>query len=113
MEKHLDKFHLDKRGLFGRRADCKNCNNLHHQQWRSNHKQRINQLKDTYRANNPEKISAQKLLSRAIERGDIVRPLFCGMCGESCKPDGHHADYTKPLDITWLCRKCHRLVHKI
>lgn len=25
----------------------------------------------------------------------------------------HHADYDKPLEVTWLCRPCHLAVHGV
>lgn len=55
----------------------------------------------------PERHSARSLLRYAIRAGKIVRPDNCQKCGTLCKPDGHHADYTKPLDVMWLCKPCH------
>lgn len=49
------------------------------------------------------------LLNRAIAAGRIQRQP-CQECGNP-KTDGHHEDYLKPYDVTWLCRACHRLKH--
>lgn len=37
-------------------------------------------------------------------------PLPCAVCGNP-EVQGHHTDYNEPLDVMWLCRKHHRLVH--
>jgi hypothetical protein len=36
----------------------------------------------------------------------------CSMCG-ALKAECHHPDYTKPLEIIWLCRRCHKRIHRI
>lgn len=56
-----------------------------------------------------DKVRARKLLSRALERGDLERGP-CEQCG-STKTQGHHDDYSKPLDVRWLCGKCHSKLH--
>jgi hypothetical protein len=68
----------------------------------------------------PEKAEAKRLVRSAIEAGKLIRPLAC----ESCKTipkrarDGrtaihaHHPDYTKPLEVQWLCQQCHTDVHQ-
>lgn len=46
---------------------------------------------------------------RAISSGALVRQP-CEVCGEA-KVDAHHDDYTKPLDVRWLCKPHHREHH--
>ena len=60
--------------------------------------------------NNREKIYAQGLLSRAVKKGRIIKQP-CEKCGEK-KVHGHHDDYFKPLEVRWLCIKCHNAFHK-
>lgn len=59
------------------------------------------------REESPEQYQAYYLVRQAIRRGDLVRPTTCDNCGISCRPDAHHKDYLKPLEVTFLCRKCH------
>jgi len=65
-----------------------------------------------WRKNNPEKIKAHGIFQNAVNRDDIIRPAICSGCGVKCRPDGHHEDYSKPLEVTWLCRKCHAGLHQ-
>ena len=54
---------------------------------------------------------ARRTLAGAIERGYINRPPFCERCEGECVPHGHHDDYRKPLEVLWLCSRCHAIVH--
>lgn len=45
-----------------------------------------------------------------LRRGKLIKQL-CIKCGSN-KVEMHHEDYAKPLNIVWLCRKCHLLLHK-
>ena len=61
-------------------------------------------------------VKAYRLVRNAIKNGDIVRPEVCQKCGQVPPPtsdgragiQGHHHDYEKPLDVEWICAKCHR-----
>lgn len=59
----------------------------------------------------PEKRKAQIKLNNALRYGKIKRPNTCSICNKSCKPQGHHYDYSKPLDVIWMCKKCHSDLH--
>ena len=63
------------------------------------------------RSDSPFKSKAHSAVRRAIARGDLVRPDCCQDCGASGKIHGHHEDYSKPLDVEWLCPPCHHKRH--
>lgn len=63
-----------------------------------------------YRKNNPIQEKARKKTWAAISKGKLIRSS-CVVCGEN-KVEAHHSDYTKPLDIMWLCNKHHVEWHK-
>jgi len=51
---------------------------------------------------------AHTLVRVALKRGDLVRPDVCEECSGNAYCEAAHSDYSKPLDIRWLCRPCHR-----
>lgn len=54
--------------------------------------------------------NARSHANLAQKRGQITkRP--CEDCG-SLKSQKHHPDYTRPLDVIWLCRPCHTAQHR-
>lgn len=55
----------------------------------------------------PEKRAAHLELQRAVNRGEVERPDTCSDCGAAGQIQGHHHDYSKPLDVHWLCVSCH------
>ena len=63
-----------------------------------------------HKKENAIKIMARAIVHHRIESGALKR-LPCEICGET-KTEAHHVDYTKPLLIKWLCRKCHRKEHR-
>lgn len=65
-----------------------------------------------YKQANPDKVLAQNKLGRAVRSGKVVRPEFCDSCFRECRPDAHHDDYSRPLSVQWLCRKCHIAHHR-
>lgn len=58
-----------------------------------------------------EKISARSKLKRAVKMGKIKKPKKCPTCKREVPLQGHHTDYTKPYDVTWLCGSCHMKIH--
>ena len=54
---------------------------------------------------------ARTAYKTALKRGKLQR-LPCMVCGD-VDADGHHPDYSKPLDVVWLCGPHHVEAHKI
>ena len=57
-------------------------------------------------------MKAHNDVNNAIAAGKLIRPSYCEWCFEKKNVEGHHEDYSKPLDVDWLCTKCHRKLHK-
>jgi hypothetical protein len=56
------------------------------------------------------KRKARSTLNHAVRDGKISREP-CAVCGSE-KSEAHHDDYTRPLDVRWLCFKHHRAYHE-
>lgn len=46
------------------------------------------------------------------KRDHSIKPEPCSKCSSEIDLNAHHEDYTKPLEIIWLCKKCHGLRHR-
>ena len=57
---------------------------------------------------NRHKTRAHNKARRALLSGKIIKPSNCSSCGKLTKKiEMHHDDYDKPLQVRWLCTKCH------
>ena len=55
---------------------------------------------------------AWALVREAVRTGQLVKPEVCSRCGKRGVIEAHHYDYLKPLEVVFLCRSCHRRVHR-
>ena len=69
-----------------------------------------NRAKRAYLERNPAKRAAHIATGNAIRDGKLTRQP-CEVCGE-VKAQAHHDDYSKPLDVRWLCSTHHAEWHK-
>ena len=67
--------------------------------------------KERYYEKYPEKRAAKEALRAAVRYGKIEKPNNCQECGQEALIHGHHTDYSKPLDVAWLCQTCHVRAH--
>jgi hypothetical protein len=125
--KHLTQFSIKTKDLSGYCPACKTCLNKQAKLYRANNKEAIIQRAKIYyqtdkgkatmlRASraqlitSPEKCKARSDMNNALNSGVLIKAP-CVVCG-SFKSEGHHEDYTKPLDVIWLCRLHHIKLHK-
>jgi transposase-like protein len=73
-----------------------------------------NRSKIAWIRRNQKKKWAANCVCNAVRDGKIVKPTECEACGNpAIRIEGHHDDYDRPLDVKWLCSKCHREWHKL
>jgi len=124
--KHLDEFYRFVRSKDGRTSRCKVCSHADEKRRRRENPELARAHDRAYRQRNPEKIRernnrypekkrARGFLTQMVYQGRIVKPEHCEDCGrptEKHRLHGHHEDYSKPLDVDWLCDPCHRRRHE-
>lgn len=71
--------------------------------WVKNHQKKQRKLRH-------DRFSARASINNAIRSGRLKK-LPCEIC-KSRNSQAHHDDYSKPLDVRWLCRKHHLEIHK-
>ena len=59
--------------------------------------------------NNKKKKTAQQKVSKAKKAG-LLKKSPCENCGKETS-QAHHDDYSKPLEVRWLCVSCHKRWH--
>lgn len=60
-----------------------------------------------------DKAPARAKLNRAVKENKIKRPEVCEVClTKNNRIHGHHTDYSRPLDVIWLCPLCHKKRHQ-
>jgi len=63
-----------------------------------------------WRARNPEKVRAQRIVFVAVRNGSLIRQqCFCG----KKRTEAHHEDYTQCLNVVWLCKRHHAEADKL
>lgn len=72
-------------------------------EWRARRRRNHKKVRERY----PDRMYANNALAGAVRRGQVVRPSSCSQCDNTRDIQAHHEDYSKPLEVIWLCRDCH------
>jgi hypothetical protein len=71
----------------------------------------VDEIKRKWREANPEKRKAHIVVGNAVRDGRLVKGP-CEYADSTCTPNGkiqaHHDDYTKPMEVRWLCPWHHK-----
>jgi hypothetical protein len=60
----------------------------------------------------PVKRAARVALGNAVRDGRLKKAPECEICSSADdRLHGHHEDYSKPLEVIWVCAACHSLIH--
>jgi ribosomal protein S27AE len=127
--KPLDDFYAHPRMADGHLHMCKECAKLRARAFRDRRiehwqehdreraktpdgKARTGTAAKRWIARNQSKRSAHMAVGHALRNGTLQKPEACEMCGSTVVIDAHHDDYSKPLDVRWLCHKCHMAMHR-
>jgi hypothetical protein len=120
--RHVDEFSSFSGSADGLSVACRDCESEKYMANRDSilskrrahyikNSERIRSRVKSYILDNPEKRSAHTAIERAVKFGRMERPRLCSSCGDPCTPVAHHEDYSRPLDVEWLCVKCHTRLH--
>jgi len=83
---------------------CKSCEKARDWSWRDWRKNDL-QKKEAH----PQKVLARQMVHNATRYGKLKKEP-CVVCSNP-KSQGHHEDYSKPLEVIWLCQTCHDHKH--
>lgn len=124
-EKPIEDFYRHPRMADGHMGKCKECaradvrenRSKRRSQYAAYERQRFNdpgrkarmlEAQRRRRAKHPEKDRARQALSNAIRDGKLERGV-CEVCGEQA--EAHHENYSRALEVRWLCFQHHREEH--
>lgn len=65
-----------------------------------------------WKEQNKEKYYAHQKVKKAIQTGKLIRSEICDVCKKDGKIEAHHEDYSKPLEVIWMCQYCHLYHHQ-
>ena len=121
----LTEFSPCRHGKYGRYCRCKRCQALvsrirraqgdgsrdAHRRWRRRNRGVAAAAAQRWKQRHPVKLRAHYAVRAAVLGGLLHPPDRCEDCGRAGRVVAHHADYSRPLEVEWLCPRCHARRH--
>lgn len=105
---HLNICKLCKREYQRRRAKTKEGKAVERRRnQKPDRKKRLAENAKRWSEKHPKRRGAHLKVNNAVRDGRLIKPEHCESCGKIDTLHGHHEDYSKPLDVEWLCAYCH------
>lgn len=100
------------RPKYKNRGKCYECAYEHQKQLRKANGTYVQPYDaEIYAASDKTKHKARVAVHNALRDGRLTKPEQC-TCGSTENIEAHHEDYSKPLEVTWECSKCHGRRHR-
>jgi len=64
-------------------------------------------------ARHPDRRKASHAVGNAVRDGRLIPWPTCAVPECDSKPQAHHPDYSRPLDVVWLCPPHHKQAHAL
>ena len=113
--KNLEEFRRSKNRADGRDAVCRKCKVEKETIYREKNREKIREAQRNHYNKNSELIKEKRkkyydpVKSKARWLAKKIEAKQCIFCDK--KGERHHKDYSKPLDIVFLCKSHHKQVH--
>ena len=111
IEKPLSEFYKHKKMADGHLGKCKECTRKDRADHEANNPEAVFKSRLAVCEKHPTKYNAHKVVETAVNAGVIKKPDYCMGCGcpaSESRVESHHHDYCKPLEVVWVCARCHR-----
>lgn len=72
-----------------------------------NFQARRTEINAAHRERQPDAYKARTAVGNAVRDGKIRKPKKCQRCNRKVRLEAHHHDYSKPLEVEWVCVECH------
>lgn len=108
--KPISEFYVHSQMADGHLNKCKECTRRDVRMREEQNPEAVLQSRLKSCEKNPSHKNAYRAVDAALKCGVLVKPDVCSGCGcpsSEHRIEAHHHDYSKPLDVIWLCTPCH------
>ena len=125
-DKPVSEFYVNRKMVGGHLNQCKVCvcARVRHQRRGNERVQEYDRLRaktpdrkahaarvsKKWREDNPEAYRAQTAVANALRVGTLSKEP-CLFCESKVNLHAHHRDYSKYLEVVWVCARCHHRLH--
>lgn len=89
---------------------CRPCELWEHRSYYGKYKRKPYRKSKNLLKRDRTKNRTREATRKALADG-VIKKTPCQKCG-SLNVEAHHTDYSKPLEVMWLCRKHHFFLHR-